>query len=89
MIFRALPGVCRATWHRLRAAGKLPAPVKLGRALRWRRDEIVAWINANCPDAETWAAMQAAKTAEGCESANAENANAELLGPARQDSEEL
>jgi predicted DNA-binding transcriptional regulator AlpA len=54
----ALAGVCRATWHRLRAAGKIPPPVKLGRAVRWRRAEVVAWIEAGCPDARTWAAMQ-------------------------------
>jgi predicted DNA-binding transcriptional regulator AlpA len=56
----ALAGVCRSTWHVLRAAGKLPPPIKLGRAVRWRRDEIIAWIEAGCPDGRTWAAMQAA-----------------------------
>jgi len=55
----SLAGVCRATWHRLRAAGKLPPAVKLGRAVRWRREEIVEWIQAGCPDARTWAAMMA------------------------------
>ena len=55
-----LADVGRSTWHRLRAAGKVPAPVKLGRSCRWRRNEIVAWIEAGCPDAKTWAAMQTA-----------------------------
>jgi predicted DNA-binding transcriptional regulator AlpA len=55
----ALAGVCRATWHRLRAANKLPPAVKLGRSVRWRREEIVEWIQAGCPDAKVWAAMQA------------------------------
>jgi predicted DNA-binding transcriptional regulator AlpA len=55
----ALAGVGRATWHRLRAAGKVPPAVRLGRAVRWRRAEIVAWIEAGCPDGRTWAAMQA------------------------------
>lgn len=55
----ALAGVSRAHWHRLRAADKLPPAVKLGRCLRWRRDEVVAWIQAGCPDGRTWAAMQA------------------------------
>jgi excisionase family DNA binding protein len=54
-----LCGLSRSTWHRLRAAGKLPAAVKLGRSCRWRRDELVRWINAACPDARTWTAMQA------------------------------
>jgi excisionase family DNA binding protein len=55
----ALVGVCRATWHRLRAANKLPPAVRLGRAVRWRREEIVEWIQAGCPDGKVWAAMQA------------------------------
>jgi predicted DNA-binding transcriptional regulator AlpA len=54
----ALAGVCRATWHRLRAANKVPPAVRLGRAVRWRRAEIIAWIEAGCPDCRTWAAMQ-------------------------------
>lgn len=53
-----LAGVSRATWHRLRAAGKLPPAVRLGRAVRWNRVELIAWIEAGCPDARAWAAMQ-------------------------------
>lgn len=56
----ALCGLSRATWHRLRAAGRLPPAVRLGRAVRWRRLEIERWIAASCPDARTWAAMTAA-----------------------------
>jgi predicted DNA-binding transcriptional regulator AlpA len=59
-IAAALAGVSRATWHRLRAAGKLPPSVQLNRAVRWRRAEILAWIEGGCPDARTWAAMTAA-----------------------------
>jgi predicted DNA-binding transcriptional regulator AlpA len=57
----ALAGVSRATWHRLRAAGKLPSPIRLGRKVLWRRAEVVGWIDAGCPDARTWAAMQASR----------------------------
>jgi predicted DNA-binding transcriptional regulator AlpA len=56
----ALAGVSRAHWHRLRAAGKVPVPVRLGRKVLWRRAELCSWIDAGCPDARTWAAMQAA-----------------------------
>jgi excisionase family DNA binding protein len=55
----ALAGVSRATWQRLRAAGKLPPAVRLGRKVLWRREEIAAWIAGGCPDMATWAAMQA------------------------------
>jgi predicted DNA-binding transcriptional regulator AlpA len=55
----ALAGISRSTWHSLRAAGKIgPAPVKLGRAVRYRREEVIGWINAGCPDARTWQAMR-------------------------------
>jgi predicted DNA-binding transcriptional regulator AlpA len=55
----ALAGVSRATWHRLRAAGKLPPPVKLGRCVRWSRAELVTWIDAGCPPAPMWSELQA------------------------------
>jgi predicted DNA-binding transcriptional regulator AlpA len=55
----AMAGVCRATWHRLRAAGKIPNGVRLGRCVRWNKAELVAWIEAKCPDRRTWEAMQA------------------------------
>ena len=56
----ALCGISRATWHRLRAAGKIgPQPVRLGRALRWRTAEVTAWVEAGAPDARTWAAVSA------------------------------
>jgi predicted DNA-binding transcriptional regulator AlpA len=56
----ALAGVSRSTWHRLRAAGKLPPAVKLARKVLWRRLELQDWISAGCPDGATWRAMQAA-----------------------------
>ena len=36
----------RATFWRLVKAGTLPKPVKLGGATRWRRDEVVAAVDA-------------------------------------------
>jgi predicted DNA-binding transcriptional regulator AlpA len=56
----ALAGISRAHLHRLRAAGKWgPQAVRLGRKMLYRREELVNWINACCPNAETWAAIQA------------------------------
>lgn len=52
----ALVGVSRAHWHRLRAAGKLPPAIKLGRSCRWRRRDLELWIEHSCPDS---AAMRA------------------------------
>ncbi len=38
------------TVWRMRAAGKLPEPIKLSsQCLRWRRCDVEAWIAAGCP----------------------------------------
>lgn len=55
----AIAGVSRAHWHRLRAAGKLPPAIRLGRKVLWRRLEVADWIANGCPDAGTWAAIAA------------------------------
>ena len=46
------------TWD---AAGKLPSPVRISGCVRWRLDEIRAWLAANAPDRETWAVIRARK----------------------------
>ena len=38
----------RQDW-RLRSKGDLPQPVSIGRNVRWRRRDIVQWIEAGCP----------------------------------------
>ena len=44
----------RSVW-RMDAAGELPRPANLpGRLKRWRRDEILAWLDADCPDRREW-----------------------------------
>jgi predicted DNA-binding transcriptional regulator AlpA len=50
----------RSVW-RDHAANRLPQPVRIGGAVRWRRDEVVRWINAGCPDRQTWERMEASK----------------------------
>ena len=46
------------TWD---AAGKLPAPIRIGGRVVWRVDEIRAWLAAGAPNRETWAATLAAR----------------------------
>lgn len=41
------------TVYRLTDAGKMPRPVKLGALVRWRRDELAAWIAEGCPAVDT------------------------------------
>ena len=38
-----------STVRRLADAGKLPRPVKLGQLVRWRRAELLAWLEEGCP----------------------------------------
>ena len=49
----------RQVW-RLNSTGKLPKPIRLGGSVKWRRDEIVAWLGQNCPDRQTWDAIKQA-----------------------------
>ena len=41
--------VSRRHVERLAASGALPDPVRLGRAERWSRETISAWIASGCP----------------------------------------
>lgn len=42
------------TVHRLNSSGMIPKPLYVGRRPRWRRDEILAWIESGCPDRQHW-----------------------------------
>ena len=35
--------------YRLSDAGRMPAPVRLGALVRWRRQDLDAWLAAGCP----------------------------------------
>ena len=35
--------------ERLRDAGKMPPPVRLGRLVRWRRTALDDWVERGCP----------------------------------------
>ena len=35
--------------YRLADSGRMPAPVKLGALIRWRRDELTVWLDDGCP----------------------------------------
>lgn len=42
----------RQVW-RLKAKGDLPKPVAIGRNVRWRRSDIVQWIEEGCPSSSS------------------------------------
>lgn len=54
----AIAGVSVRTWSRLEAAGKIPAPTRVGKAKRWRAQELKDWIDAGCPDRARWEALK-------------------------------
>ena len=43
---------------RLNSSGKIPAPIRIGGAVRWSAGEISAWLAAGAPDRKTFEAMQ-------------------------------
>jgi predicted DNA-binding transcriptional regulator AlpA len=46
------------TWD---AAGKLPAPLRIGGRVVWRVSEIRDWLDAGAPDRQTWARIRDAR----------------------------
>ena len=46
--FAAMLKVSVRTLWRLRSAGQVPEPVRLGGAVRWRLDEVKKWIAGGC-----------------------------------------
>ena len=50
----ALLGVGRSTLYRLDDVGGIPRGVRLGRMRRWSREELRAWIAADCPPRHRW-----------------------------------
>jgi len=49
-----LLGVARCTVWSWLSSGRIPSPVRIGGTVRWRRDEIEAWIIAGAPPRERW-----------------------------------
>ena len=39
---------------RLNSCGKIPAPIRIGGAVRWSAEEISAWLAAGAPDRKRW-----------------------------------
>ena len=45
-------GLSERTVYRLADMGKMPRPVKIGAAVRWRRSELDTWIEDGCPTSQ-------------------------------------
>lgn len=55
-------GISRAHVWKLLSVGQLPAPVRLGRAVRWDKRVIDAWLAAGAPSAAQWERVKQAQT---------------------------
>ena len=54
-----LLGISARSFRRMNDTGRAPRPIRVGpRLIRWRRDEIAAWIDAGCPDRAAWDALR-------------------------------
>ncbi len=49
----------RQVW-KLLASGRIPAPVRISRSVRWREADIARWIELGCPSRERFEAECAA-----------------------------
>ena len=49
-----LLGLARSTFLKLHSAGRVPAPIRLGRRVLWVRKELEAWVNAGAPSRARW-----------------------------------
>jgi predicted DNA-binding transcriptional regulator AlpA len=58
-------GIGRATWFRLKAAGKTPAPVRLAGRVLYRVEDLRLWVSLGCPSRKVFDARRAAVDASG------------------------
>jgi prophage regulatory protein len=54
-----LLGLSIRTIRRLDSSGKLPRPLRIGGAVRWRISEVNQWVDAGCPDRAEWDRIRA------------------------------
>lgn len=47
--FAELMQISTRTLWRLRSAGQVPVPVRIGGVVRWNRERVLSWISAGCP----------------------------------------
>lgn len=70
----ALLGISRTKWMSMADSGKTPEAVRIGRRVLYRREEILAWVDAGCPTREMWEGMPNNRWAAAVTQATATNA---------------
>ena len=41
-------------WFALDSAGRVPRPIRLGRCVRWRAEDLENWLAAGAPTRDVW-----------------------------------
>lgn len=54
-------GLSKRQIFRLNSCGKIPSPLRIGGAVRWRALEISAWLAAGAPDRKAWESREEAE----------------------------
>jgi len=49
-----LLNLCGKTLYSMEKDERMPRSIKIGRAVRWNREELRAWVNAGCPSVDEW-----------------------------------
>ena len=45
-------------FYKLHASGRVPKPIRFGRAVRWRASELREWLEAGAPPRARWEGMK-------------------------------
>jgi len=53
-----LLNVSERHFYKMHASGRVPLPVRLGRAVRWRASELRDWLEAGAPNRAKWQARR-------------------------------
>jgi hypothetical protein len=61
----ALCGISPASWYRLKASGKTPAPIRLGGKVLYRVEDLKLFVSWGCPPRKEFEARLAAKNGIG------------------------
>jgi excisionase family DNA binding protein len=58
----AMLGISESHFYCLHKTGRLgPLPVRMGRSVRWSRQELIEWFNAGSPPRNRWTAIRQGK----------------------------
>ena len=49
-----LLGISERHFYKLHSSGRVPKPIRLGRAVRWRADELRDWVASGTPARIQW-----------------------------------